>query len=380
MNRKTLLITLTGLLLVVAMVAVSVPSTPRAAADQVLQSVPRLDGYHIYFSEASGEASRFDRLETGLSRLAGLLELQGAELYTLEWRTGIPADADLIIMAGLRSKLTDEQTAWLWAYLQNGGRLLLLADPVIGQGRNATGIPSSSGIFKLLWTDMGLRGRDDLVAVESGETVSVVPPAPKVKKDDPTPAPLPPVNVPRLLLQFPTGNINTSHPIGNGFTDTLTFFNTRSIEVDEAPRETQVTSLVFTDANFYGETNYSEYFNSSYVEYNIGSDTGRGNLVLVGAMEDTTQGTRVIVIGDREFAINGYGLQTSPPYSGSFLYPGNARFLLRAAAWLLDADMMNTVDLTFPTPGPTSTPTITPSPVPTVTPVPADSETGSDGS
>ena len=79
-------------------------------------------------------------METGLSRLAGLLELQGAELYTLEWRTGIPFDADLIIIAGPRSVLNAEQTAWLWAYLQDGGRLLLIADPVIGQGKNATGI------------------------------------------------------------------------------------------------------------------------------------------------------------------------------------------------------------------------------------------------
>jgi hypothetical protein len=374
MDRKPLFVSVIGVWLVIILITMSVSPMQHAAADQVLQGLPRLDGYHIYFSESSGEASRFDRMETGLSRLAGLLELQGAELYTLEWRTGIPIDADLIVIAGLAGDLAPEQTAWLWTYLQDGGRLLFIADPPLDRN---TGIRSSSGIFELLWSDMGLHGRDDLVVTETGETVPVIPPTPRVRGDEPTPVPQPPVDVPRLQVQFATGNVNSSHPVGAEFANSVMFFGARSIEVDEAPRESQVTSLIFSDANYYGETNFSDYFSTGYVEYNIGEDTGRSNLVLAAALEDVTQGTRVILIGDREFAINGYGLQTSPPYSASFLYPGNVRFLLRAVAWLLDANMSDTVDLTFPTPGPTSTPTITPSPVPTATPVPVDSETGS---
>ncbi|MBN1564146.1 MAG: hypothetical protein JXA10_09920 [Anaerolineae bacterium] len=375
MPRKALLITFIGSLAVIIMVAASMPATPHAAADQLLQGVPRLDGYRIYFSESAGEASRFDRTTEGLSRFAGLLELQGAQLYTLEWRNGIPADADLIVIAGLGGDLNAQYTAWLWDYLQDGGRLLFLVDPRIGK----TGIASASGIFELLWTDMGLRGRNDLVMAESGETIEVIPPTPRAARDQATPTPPPPVSVPRMITQFATGNINASHPIGAGFTDTLTFFGARSLESDEAPRQSQVTSLVFTDSNFYGETDFTTYLSTGYVEYNIGTDTGRGNLVLASALENTVTGTRMIFIGDRQFALNGYGLQTSPSYSGSFLYPGNVRFLLRAAAWLLDADMTDTVELTFPTPGPTSTPTITPSPtpLPTATPVPDAGESGS---
>jgi hypothetical protein len=80
-------------------------------------------------------------------------------------------------------------------------------------------------------------------------------------------------------------------------------------------------------------------------------------------MENIATGTRVVVIGDREFATNGGGLQTSPPYSASFLYPDNPRFLVNAVAWLLDVES-NASQLTFPTPGPTATPTTTPSPTP----------------
>ncbi len=69
-------------------------------ADELLQGVPRLDGKNIYFTESAQEASRFDRSDAGLSRFAGLLSQLGANLYTLEWRTGFPTDADLIVIAG----------------------------------------------------------------------------------------------------------------------------------------------------------------------------------------------------------------------------------------------------------------------------------------
>ena len=73
---------------------------PTVQADNLLQNVPRLDGMKVYFSEANGEASRFDRTATGLSHFAGLLGELGANLYTLEWRTGVPADANLVVIAG----------------------------------------------------------------------------------------------------------------------------------------------------------------------------------------------------------------------------------------------------------------------------------------
>ena len=129
MPRHTLTLAASAFL-VVALVALSVPAAPRAQADHLLQSAPDLDGFSIYFSESMGEASRFDRSEAGLSRLAGLVELLGGSLYTLEWRTGIPETADLLVIAGPTLDMADSQVAWLWAYLQNGGRLLLLSDPL----------------------------------------------------------------------------------------------------------------------------------------------------------------------------------------------------------------------------------------------------------
>src|SRR5215470_8874766 len=112
-------------------------STPTAQADALLQDQPRLDGVNIYFAESEGEASRFDRLDTGLSRFAGLMRQLGANLYTLEWHTNFPTDADLVVIAGPTNDLQPDQVARLWSYVNNHGRLLLLANPT----------PANSGLF-----------------------------------------------------------------------------------------------------------------------------------------------------------------------------------------------------------------------------------------
>jgi hypothetical protein len=71
---------------------------------------------------------------------------------------------------------------------------------------------------------------------------------------------------------------------------------------------------------------------------------------------------------------NGAGFQTSPPGSASFTHPANVRFTINAVTWLLN---LESVTLSLPTPGPTSTPSITPSPTLSPTPTPAVTATPS---
>ncbi len=327
-----------------------------------------LSGKHIYFAEENGELSRFDRSAAGLSRYAGLLSLAGAELFTLEWRKGIPADADLIVIPGPLADLSPEQSARLWAYLSKGGRLLLMVDP-IDENRNTSSraLRATRGFFELTWTDLGVQARDDvLLQVDETIDVPVIPPAEDEEEG---------LNGRQAAAQLAALNFDfmavatADHPTTAGVTDALAFQGARSIEVDAALSAATITPLIFGPAEFYGESNYNDLVSNGTLEYNIGTDTGFAAHVLAAAVADSNSGLRLVLIGDRDFARNGGGMVTSPIYSGAFVYPDNARLLLNATAWLLDSPAP-AVEFAAPaaTATPTITPTITPTPQPTVAP------------
>ena len=110
--------------------------------------------------------------------------------------------------------------------------------------------------------------------------------------------------------------------------------------------------MIFTGNNFYGETDLDTYQTHGLGQYAAFVDTEQGRQILAAEFENTTSGTRVVLIGDKDFATNGAGLQTSPPDSAAFLYPDNVRLLINALAWLLNT---GPVALSFPTPAPTTT-------------------------
>ncbi|MBE2271528.1 MAG: hypothetical protein IAE80_25065 [Anaerolinea sp.] len=334
--------------------------TPEASP--LVEPVNSLEGVNIYFTEANGESSRFDQFDPGLSRFAGLLRRQGANLYTLEWRTRFPTDADLIIVAGPITDFSADQTARLWAYTSNGGRLLLLSNPIF-ENQNRQAWQSTSGFYSLMWGDLSLRGRNDMVVTE----VSQLADAEATEEPGATD---------RLVTRFAATNINAEHPITAVLTGGVDIFSARSIEFDSSLRDYDVTPLITTESIYYGEAQFGTYLDARTFEYNIGTDTSRGSLVLAVALDDPRSNTRIVLIGDREFATNGGGFNTSPPGSASFLYPNNVRFMLNAVAWLLDGDIE---EYSFPTPGPSSTPTLTPSPTPTYTPTPSVTATPTPG-
>lgn len=374
MRRKVLVM----MILCALVVAIGMSYPSPAEAIPVLQDAPRLDGYKIYFTEANNEASRFDRTVNGLSRFAGLLRQMGADLETLEWRTDFPNDADLIIIAGPGSDFNADQTARLWNYMSGGGKLLLLANAVQSNQGRPVGLDINSGLFQLTWIDMGLRANNDIVLTEGFPLldpviVEIVPAGEEAEADvteeaaeeaQPTLEPLP-----QPIVDFITTEFNTDHPIMQGINE-LAFFTARSIDIDLSVREFPVEPLVFSDTNFYGENDFPEYYANGLALYNIGIDIPPGFLPLATAFENPNTGLRLVLVGDREFATNGYGLQSSPPNTGSFIHADNVRFLYNSVTWLLDTEP---IEATFPTPGPTATATVTPTPV-----IPGPPDTTSD--
>jgi hypothetical protein len=219
-----------------------------------------------------------------------------------------------------------------------------------------------------MWSDMGLRARDDVVATEGTTPIFATPEVTAEATDEvvETPAIVGERSV--LISTFTTSAFNVSHPIVQNLTGELEFSIARSLEVDASIQGFVVTPLVFTEDTFYGEARFADYLADGSFAFDIGQDTTFGALPLVAAYQNDRTNSRVVVIADREFATNGGGLRTSPPNSSGFVYPDNVRLLINTTTWLLDQQM---VEYEFPTPGPTATVTITPSITPSRTPTPA---------
>ncbi|GAB4416664.1 MAG: hypothetical protein Kow00106_12340 [Anaerolineae bacterium] len=322
---------------------------PSLQAGRLGQEVSRLDGVRIYFAEDNKEAIVFDRSDDGLSRLAGLLTSLGAQIERLDWRRDIPADADLVVIAGPTKDLGDDQSARLWAYLKAGGALLVLAEPLV-QNTAPDGstlveynkaFQDGRGLMLLTWADYGISARGDVVVEREPQD--------------------------ELTVNFVATGRRADHPILTGIEGDLAFFGARSIIFDASIQPFSVTPLIFAGDEFYGESAYIDYVQIGEATYTAGQDTPPNLLALAAAAEDAQRNSRIVIIGDRDFATNGGGLRTSPPNTAAFVFPANVQFLLQAVAWLVDAEGTATVPLNFPTPMPTATP----APAPAATEEPA---------
>jgi hypothetical protein len=319
-------------LVITVLLGTTVSPVAKVQADASAQNASPLSGYRIYFSEANSEASRFDHSENGLSRLGGILQELGAELSTLEWRDSIPAEADLLVIPGPMWNLTGDKIARLWVYLNQGGSILLLADA--SGDPTYDRLPAGSGFFDLLWVEMGFRGLDDIVVKENAAS----PASPASGEGE---APLSASGTSFLQsASFTTTNLDTTHPITAGIDHELAFFLARSLEIGATPGSTEVTPLVYAGSDYYGETTLPEDPADATFEfaYDSGVDIEPGELPLAAAIDDKELGAHIVFIGDRDFATNGFGLNTASKFGSDYAYPGNVEFLLNAITWLLDTE------------------------------------------
>ena len=353
--RRTLVILTIQTLVIVAAVVLSIPagSTTLAQDDTSPSTFARLDGVTIYFTEESREATPFDRSPQGLSRFAGLLSALGADIKSLDWRADIPEDADLVVIAAPTRDIEDYQSARLWAYLNNGGALLIMADPILYSEEdgvtitemNSRALRRDRGLFLLTWAGYGLRAREDVVVTEVGDG--------------------------QLDRDLMTGELNTNHPILQGVTGPLAIFSARSLEVDASIQVYDAQPLVYSGAEYYGETLYVDYLQLNTEDFTPGTDTARGRLPLAAASENSMTGARIVLIGDGGIAMNGEGFRSAPSNSAGFVFPANVQFMMNTIAWLVGADSAETETFVFPTPGPTATatPIVVATPTPEPTPI-----------
>ncbi len=234
---------------------------------------------------------------------------------SLQITSTIPASTTVVVLAGPRSALTDDELKALDAYLNQGGRLLLMSDP-----RQPDPAPS-------LLSKWGIKLDED----------QVVDPAVFLQGTSPL---------------FPAVVQYTSSPITQKMTGLLTVFPiVRSVRrMEPAPANLSPQTLAQSSAQSWGETNFDPNVPARYDE---GKDL-KGPLDLAVSVEGTapispttpatttesTRKTRIVVIGTSELVSN--------RIVQSLRGAGNVDLFLNAINWLAEEEALISIRPTPP--------------------------------
>ncbi|HYK42268.1 MAG TPA: GldG family protein [Thermoanaerobaculia bacterium] len=253
----------------------------------------------IYFTTGHGEPTieSTERLR-GFAEAKQALERQNRTVAGWDslGKGNLPADATVVVVAGPRTALLEPELTALSRYLAGGGRLLVLADPVI-PGPGAP--PSDYGLGPLLGS-AGLRLSDDIVI-------------------DPANA------VPQVGAETVIANRYGSHPVVRSLSSEqlpVVFPLARSVaKTDKPPAGWSQTMLVETTPDGWGETSLDKL---DEVKKDPADHAGPVAIAMAGAPADPkNRAGRLIVFGNSRFAAN-----------GALANAGNANLFLNSVSWL----------------------------------------------
>jgi len=227
----------------------------------------------VYFLQGHGEAQIDDRAATGYAKLAERMADEGLQAEALPFGKGdIPSDAAAVIIAGPQKPLLDSEVASLRKYLDGGGRVIAMLDPLTPNGLD--------GLLK----DWGIAQDPGVIVDQAGRS----------RFDSPFAA---------------VGAAYSQHAATKGFNLVTVFPQATSLSTSTVSGVTD-TPLVFTLGTVGGQS-------VSWVEGAAGggengpsADTKKGPLTLAvlatrAAKADPKKEGRLLVIGDHDFATNG---------------------------------------------------------------------------
>jgi len=278
-----------------------------------LKTVASAGQFKVYFTTGHGELD-LDRVDKiGISRLRVSLEGAGIAVEPLRLmdalNTGIPDDANALIIAGARTPFVEAEVQLINDFLQRGGRLAIFTDPPlvdIGTSLTNTFLEEGSAFSEYLWDEFGIRVRDSVVietrlAIGNEFTLLVDQIAPHQMLAD--------VRDAQIVMQF-----------------------VRAIELAETPTvrqgRYQRAPLLYSSDGSFAESNLEGILSDSQIAFDQGEDTP-GPLLLaatarysVESQEETKP--RVIVIGDSDVFKNDFVEE----------YPGNTFLWTDTVDWL----------------------------------------------
>jgi gliding motility-associatede transport system auxiliary component len=247
----------------------------------------------VYFVTGHGEEDPEGFGREGMSDFKQMLARDNLDIQKTSLLSGsVPADCDVLVIAGPRAPYTDAEKAALKAYLDRGGRALIMLDPVLG------GQERPSGLAELLKA-YGVEVQDDLV----------IDPARRLPFFD-------------LSAVYVTDF--RSHPVVNGLQGVAVLFPVaRSVTTVSAPGATSAILLTTSDKGW-GETDLAGILAQKPVTKDAKDVPGPVSLgVAAQSGKEKDKGWRLVVFGNSAFATN-----------GQIANAGNAALGLNAVNWL----------------------------------------------
>lgn len=261
----------------------------------------------VYFLTGHGEYSPDEVGEQSYSELKRVLGSKNYEVNMLNLLATptIPVDAGVIVIAGPRKPVTQQEVDLLDTYLAQGGGLIIMQEPLLFTDYGDAPDP----LADYLAAKWGVVLRNDMVVDLSS-------------------------NQPFLAF---SGSYNTQHIITSKMQSMITAFPTvRSVSADVSVQDVSLQELVFTSPQSWAETNLELIETSQQAAPDDGQDL-LGPVPLAVASESMASGARVVVFGDADFAID-----------ANFAYLGNGDILVNAIDWVSEQE--NLINLTPRTP------------------------------
>lgn len=267
----------------------------------------------VYFVEGHGEKNIDVAEQGGMASARTALERENYVVSTtnLVVDGGVPEDAAVLVWAGPVNEPFDEEITMLEEYLDAGGSVLIMIDP-------------DQASFAAFLEEWGIRVGNDFVVDASG--------------------------IGRLLgagPEIPLVSQYGSHAITADFTEygnVMTFFPlARSVTPAEDPTsDVTLAPLLLTNSRSWGETDLENPQAEMNPEVDVPGPVTLGVAATRSAAADPPEATpedaedpadeadsnaRLVVIGDSEFASNGY-----------FEQQGNGNLFMNAVTWLASDD------------------------------------------
>jgi ABC-type uncharacterized transport system involved in gliding motility auxiliary subunit len=247
----------------------------------------------VYFVTGHGEHDPDSTAEDGMSQFKEQLKRDNLEVEKTTLLSGsVPADCDLIVIAGPKAPYTDTEKSALASYLANGGRALVMLDPVLSAEQRPSGLEEFLKVY-------GVQVNNDLV----------IDPARKLPFFD-------------LSAVYVTDF--RPHPVTNGLEGLAVLLPVaRSVTTTTAPGATS-TILLTTSDKGWGETDLERLIKTGQAAKDAKDTQGPVPLAVAAQSDkDKDKGWRMVVVGNSAFLTN-----------AQLANAGNLNLGLNAVNWL----------------------------------------------